>query len=868
MFKSKIFTKNCIASAFPNSFKPSASQLGLLAGAAIIGIAVFIAYFPSLRGDFVFDDDLLLTENKIVNAQDGLYKLWCTSEAPEYYPASYGTNWIEWRLWGLHPAGYHLSNLILHTAEAFLIWIVLRKLSIPGAFLAALIFAVHPVNVESVAWIAQRRNIVAMLFFLLSIFWYLKVEMPTPSARMAPANAYQLPVCRSSRWYWLSLAAFLLAMLGKGSTAILPILLLGILWWLQPEEAAPILDPAEKWLLPFIRRQLPRIAPFFAIAVALSMVDIWFQTYGMDVVYRKASIGDRLVGSGCVVWFYLYKALLPIDLCFVYPQWKIEAGNPLWWLPLLAALSVTAVLLRYKNGWGRPLLFSWGFFCVALIPVMGFKDVGFMQYSLVADHYQHIALIGIIALASAAWCLWSTRMRGALYCTAAALAIATAGLLAFLTWQQNGIYRDGYILYRTVLEKNPNCWMAHSNLSKVLFEMLQPGEAIDQCRQALELNPDCWQAHHNLSRAFLDMDQPEEAIEHCKQVLTLKPDYPDAQNNWGLALLKEGRVQEAVEHYNKALAFEPDYAEGHNNLGAALIQIGRFQEAIEHCRQAIKLNSDYAKAYNNLGVAMLDMGRPQEAIENFQQAIKLNPDYADAHNNLGNAFIQAGRFQEAMDYCRQALEIDPNSAEAHNTLGNALKSLGRYEEASKQFEESLKLDPNSSQAHINLGSVLAQMGKIPQAIEHYRQALRLKPDSIEAHNNLGNALQSIGQYQQAIEHFESALRLNPNITQVHANLAFALAHAGRFPEAIEHYRQALRLNPELTHVYLNLALIYSKNKQSSEALDIAQKGLEQARSKGETELAKDIESWLNSYRAGLRDIPKDAADAGSAAPTP
>jgi hypothetical protein len=194
MSMSNEFSNKRIALARPESSNPSALPLSLPAGIAIIVIAVFIAYFPSLRGDFVLDDDLLLTENKIINAQDGLYRFWCTNEAPEYYPASYTTNWIEWRLWGMCPAGYHVTNLILHVAEALLIWLVLRKLSIPGAFLAALIFAVHPVNVESVAWIAQRRNIMAMLFFLLSILWYFKASMPTSSVGMAPARSHGGPL--------------------------------------------------------------------------------------------------------------------------------------------------------------------------------------------------------------------------------------------------------------------------------------------------------------------------------------------------------------------------------------------------------------------------------------------------------------------------------------------------------------------------------------------------------------------------------------------------------------------------------------------------------------------------------------------------
>ncbi len=380
------------------------------AGAMLIAFAVFIAYLPCVTGEFVLDDNLFLTNNPIITAPDGLLRFWCTAEAPEFYPVSYTTNWIEWRLWQISPAGYHATNLILHVAEALLIWIILRKLSIPGAFWAALIFALHPVNVESVAWIAQRRNMAAMLFFLLSILWYLKFaqlaaapfsakspltdkQIPHPSSLISHHSSFILHPSSFRTWYCLSLAAFVLAMLGKGSTAVLPALVLGIVLWLRP----------------LTRRDLLWTLPFFAVAAALTAVNVWFQTRGTEVVIRNAGLADRLAGGGAVVWFYLYKALLPLDLAFVYPQWHVNAGKSLSWLPLLAALALTAFLWLYRKTWTRPLLFAWGFFCVALVPVMGFVDVGFMQYSLVADHYQHIAIIGLIALAAAGLGTWQTQ---------------------------------------------------------------------------------------------------------------------------------------------------------------------------------------------------------------------------------------------------------------------------------------------------------------------------------------------------------------------------------------------------------------------------------------------------------------------------
>ncbi len=397
--RKKPFNKN-IPPARPAISLPSATNLRVLAGIAIFVLAAFLAYFPSLSGGFVLDDDKLLTDNSLIKASDGLYRLWCTIESIDYWPVSNTTLWLEWRLWGMNPTGYHVTNLILHIVAALLIWVTLRKLSIPGAFLAGLIFAVHPVNVESVAWIASRKNLLAMLFFLLSVLCYLKFEMPS-SSTLDRLHRKNLPLApRSSPlasclWYGLSLLAFILAMLSKGSVAVLPVLLLGIVWWLRP----------------LTRWDLLRAVPFFLVAVALAGVNVWFQTHGSGEVFRSASFTERLLGAGGVVWFYLYKALLPLNLFFVYPQWHIAVSNLLWWLPLVAAVVVTWMLWSYRKGRCGPLLFAWGFFCVSLVPVLGFTDVGFMRLSLVADRYQHIAIIGMIALAGAGWDIWHERAQ-------------------------------------------------------------------------------------------------------------------------------------------------------------------------------------------------------------------------------------------------------------------------------------------------------------------------------------------------------------------------------------------------------------------------------------------------------------------------
>ncbi len=616
----------------------SALHLRVLAGAALIVAAVVIAYLPSINGGFIWDDKMLLSNNQIIIAPDGLYRFWCTTETIDYWPVSNTTFWLEWRLWGMNSTGYHVTNLILHIATTLLIWVILRKLSIPGAFFAGLIFAVHPVNVESVAWIAQRKGLLAMLFCLLSILFYLQAKMQLLLRNRGPAV---------DRWYWLSLGAFVLAMLSKGSVAVLPVLLLVIVWWQRP----------------LTRRDIVRTAPFFVVAVVLAGVNVWFQTHGTGQVIRSASFWERLLGAGGVVWFYLYKALLPLDLVFIYPQWHIEAGNLLWWLPLMAAVAVTVVLWRYREGWSRPFLFVWGFFCVALLPVLGFIDVYFMKFSLVADHYQHLALIGVITLVAAGLSVWHERVQGVARWAANTVAVVVVGTLTVLTCEQSGLYSSEMTLYQATLEKNPDSCMAHNNLGNALFQA----------------------------------GRTEEAFEHYQQALRIKADYPEAHFNLGVALVQAGRLPEAIEHFQHTLRLDHNFFEAHLNLGLIMAKANRFPEAIESFQQAVKLKSDYPNLQYNLGLALAKAGRQKEAIESFQQALRLNPDSPEAHNNLGILLFQTGRSQAAIEHFEQALRLKSDFIMAYSNLASAYAEMHQATMAIATAQKALELARSQGQ---------------------------------------------------------------------------------------------------------------------------------------------------------------------------
>ena len=516
------------------------------AGAALIVVAAVVVYAPALRGPFVFDDILLLSDNPLVKVADGPYRFWFTTEAVDYWPVTNTSFWIEWHLWGAQPIGYHLTGLLLHIAIALLIWRVLHRLAIPGAWLAALLFTVHPLNVETIAWIAQRKSQLAALLCLLSVLAFLRAEEPPPLSH------HSRPVM--NRWYWLSLAACALAMLSKVSAAIVPPVLLLVVWWMRPLS----------------RRDVERIVPFFAVVLVLLWVNLWFRSRGIaPPVVDHPSPLDRVLGAAGVVWFYLSKALVPIDLSLMYPDWHVHAAELRWWLALAAAALVTAALWWFRETWSRPLLFAWLFFCGTLFPVMGFTDVGVGQHIVVADHYAHLALISVVAVAGAGIALWRGRLRASLHWVPIACAAVIVGALAALARQQSTLYADGVTLYEDTLRKNPDAWIAHNNLGSLLFDAGRLPEAEAHFQRALELNEVYAEAHDNLGNVLQRTNRNAAAIEHYRRALEIRPTYALAHNNLGVALVGTGNLDEAIAHFQRALALKPDYQEARDNLTLA-----------------------------------------------------------------------------------------------------------------------------------------------------------------------------------------------------------------------------------------------------------------------------------------------------------
>jgi tetratricopeptide (TPR) repeat protein len=611
---------------------------------ALVVVVAFAAYWPALSGGFLWDDDVLLTANAQVHASDGLQRLWLTNEAVDYWPVTGTSFWLEWRLWGLTSTGYHVTNLLLHVGSCLLLWALLRRLSVPGAELAALLFAVHPMNVESVAWIAQRKNTLSMFFYMLSIFWYL----------------------RDGRWYFPSLVAFVAAMLSKGSVAVLPAMLLVIQWWRHGRITS---------------RDLVRLAPFAVVSIGLTLLNISMQTHRTASAIRDVGLLDRVLAAGAVIWFYLFKALVPINLTFIYPQWTIRATEPSWWLPLAAAGAVTALLVWKRDvPVVRALLVAWVLFCCALAPVMGFVDVYFMRYSLVSDHYAYIALLVVVSVVAA---LCAAIPQPRLFQFTGALLVAVFGIA---TWQQSHEYADAATLYTATLRKNPRCWLCETNLAVPLVASGTP-ETLQQ------------------------------AIEHLTAAVRMNPDQPETHSGLGVALQKSGRLAEAIAEYQRAIVLNPRFGEARANLATAreawaneLAAAGRYKEAIGQFEQLVKESPAMATADTHDAMAEVwrRLGDPARALSEYVEVVRLVPASADAHNNLGSALLDANRPAEAVREFREAVRLDPTSATGHRNLGVALELVNQFDEAAQHLREALRLQPKFDDARAHLEELEAR----------------------------------------------------------------------------------------------------------------------------------------------------------------
>ena len=698
----------------------------------LLVLGTVLAYRPAWNGGFLWDDDIHVTNNRMLVEAGGLKQIWTSPDSPQYYPMVFTSFRLERGLWGLNPTGYHWVNLLLHATSAVLVWRVLRLLSVPGAWLAAAMFALHPVNVESVAWISQRKNILAMFFYLLSLLWYLWSDpeprfsplAPRPSGSPQPSTLNPQPL-----WYWLSLAAFVLALLSKTAVSPFPLVLLVLAWWRRGCVA---------------RRDVWRSIPFFIASLVLSLITVWFERHQTSIeLVRDDGWWSRLAGAGWAVLFYLYKAVLPLNLMPIYPRWHIDAAKAWSYAPGLLLVGALLLCWGYRRSWGKACLAALGYSVVMLLPVLGFVNIGFMRYSLVADHWQYFAILGPIALAAAGLATALGRIErpplaqtpppqaGALKSASPPSAASGSGssffsaiccgalLLALggLTWRQCAFYADSETFWRTVVATNPGCWRAHSDLGELLSAQGRLDEAIAQYQQCLELQPDFVYAHNNLGNALRQQGRTQEALLQYRKALELQPDFAWADCNLGMIYLQQGRVEEAITEFQQALRTgvtqfkKPMFAPGavaqiQYLLGCALARKDRMDEAIPHYREALALQPDLAEAHFQLAVALVARHQVEEASRHYREAVRLKPDWLEALNNL--AWLLATQPDERLRDGKLAVELasrgvalsHTNNATLLDTLAAALAEAGRFPEAADADRTAARLAQTSGAAQL------------------------------------------------------------------------------------------------------------------------------------------------------------------------
>ena len=717
----------------------------------MLALVTIALYWPVTRCDFInYDDQDYVTGNPHVQGGlnwEGVKWAFLNPVSCNWHPLTMLSHMMDCQFFGLNPKGHHLTNVLLHALNVVLVFALFQQLT--GAtwrslFVAAL-FAVHPLRVESVAWVAERKDVLSGCFGLLSLIFYACYvrERPQRADRGSPALGSTLDVggwtldvrSYSAPSYFLALFFFACGLMSKPMLVTWPFVMLLLDYW--PLHRFQPLPPATYPLFPIPSvKSVPSVAknpglihreadlrlesvaksplasllfekiPFFALAVVASVVTLLVQKHG-GALAAGENLPPGARGANALVSYCRYSGKLfwPADLAVFYPHprhWPIEqvllAGV------LLLGISLLLIVKRQRYPF---LMMGWLWFCGTLVPVIGLVQVGGQA---MADRYTYIPSLGVLVLAI--WGAYELVRRWRYY--AIALSVAGSAVIVVcmtLARQQLGHWKDSETLGRHALEVTKNNYLAHLSLGVFLFNKGQMDEAIRQYRETIRLNPDYAEAHYNL----------------------------------GAALGVKGQMNEAIRQYQEAIRLNPDYTEAHNNLGAALGMKGQIDEAIRQLQKAIRLKPDYAEAHNNLGTALGKKGQMGEAIRQYQEAIRLKPDYAEAHNNLGIALGKKGQMDEAIRQYRETIRLNPDYAEAHYNLGTALGVKGQMDEAIRQFQEAIRLNPDYAEAHNNLGTALGMKGQMDEAIRQYQEAIRLNPDYADARNNLQNALLKKGQ---------------------------------------------------------------------------------------------------------------------------
>ena len=669
----------------------SASQKWLFRlGLATIVLATLIAYLPAMHAGFIWDDDAYVTDNRLLEDFSGLGKIWSlrlitksdgrqylTSHTVHYYPLVFTSFWLDSHLWGqANPTGFHVVNVLLHIANALLVWIICTRLGFSWGFVAAAIFALHPAEVESVAWITERKNVLSGLFFLLTLFSYLRFDQS-----------------RRKVFYLIALGCFILALLAKTAICTMPAFLLLILWLRHRR-------------IPWADALL--LIPFFAAGAALGMFTAYLERYTLGGVGTElqAAFWQRCVIAGRAMFFYSYNLLCPLKLIFIYPRWKPEEFSFLGLIWPGLVIVITFTLWYWRKSIGRAPLVAWAGFAITLFPALGFFNVYAFNFSFVADHWQYHASIFFIALVvglgHSLYMLLCARGSKLLFGPGVQILLTSIVLLplGYLTYTQSRIYDNVETLWSKTIESNPEAWMAWNNRAGEYFTKGEYELAIRDLDQAIKLNPSWPNAYNNRGRAYLKIGEYELAIQDLSKAIEFDTSHylgylPYA--NRANAYASNGQDELAIRDFSKAIQLNHNFAMAYANRGAIYERKGEHELAIKDFRKAIELNPTFAPTHFSMAVSLQRQGKAKEAVSYYLQALRLQADWLPVMNNLAwilathqDAEVRDGA--EAVRLAERACELSQYKLPVTlDTLATAYAEAGQFDQAVKNAEKAIKL---------------------------------------------------------------------------------------------------------------------------------------------------------------------------------
>ena len=743
--------------------------------ALFLAALVITAYIPALKAGFIWDDDSYLTANKTLASPDGLSRTWFSLSAnPQYYPLVFTSFLLERSLWGVNPLPYHAANVLLHLLGSLILWRVLKRLGLPGAWLAAAVFALHPMNVESVAWITERKNVLSGFFYFSSAFCLARFF------GFGPKTGNRTP----SFWYAAALLLFLAALLSKTVTSVLPAAFVAILWW--KNGAVKKTDWA-------------RLAPFFALALAFGSITAWVERHHVGAAGGEwdLTFPERIIVAGKALWFYIGKILLPVNLSFIYPRFSTDAANFVSWLFPAAFILFFAALFSLRGKIGRGPATAIACFAMALFPSLGFFNVFPHRYSFVADHFAYHALPFFIALVVCGGAGLLERLRQK---PPRAAMIAPAALLAFLAASSSGhagVFTSLETLWSRTIKSNPSAWIAHNNLGVYLDQAGREAEALAHLEKSLEIRPDLPEVHYNLAGYYGRKGNRAKAAEHLEQALSLETSKDDVHYQLGLLLLEKGRKQEALVRFLKAAKANPSHAQALYEAGALFSEAGD-RRALYYFQKALAIKPTMAQAHHGIGRVLAASGDAKGAEKKFRTALVGLPGEATIHNDLGAILVAEGRESEAMESFKRAVSLNPRYAEAITNLALLLVKAGEKDEALARYRQALHVEEKNPETHYNIGVLLIAKGGGGEAFAHFARAAELAPNFPEARFALGRELFARNRFAEAEPHLKAAVALAPDFLNAREELVKFLWLTGRPDRARKELAEMNRLDPALS----------------------------------------------------------------------